>query len=303
MTTLLDALRAKSALIGDANGIDHLEGDTPHSPGKPRHTTAKYPLQLASGARAFLIVSGEGNPGLAARAARNIAAIRARLTPATAAPIVEPLEAGEAMGRSYTLWPMLRPWPEGRIARYLAKRRNEGPILNWLLSLMRETHEPMDATRRQKALHYLALLEGDTWHPDQVRSKAADAAGHIEKGNWSPISCVQHSDLWLGNIMRPPRGAAATFSVIDWPGARLDGYPFFDMCRFAISCGTSQARIRRAAAAGLRECDPASRRLTPYVLCALGQIQDNLEHFPETMFRAMLCETAAFSMKIDEGLA
>ncbi|MEQ9258496.1 MAG: phosphotransferase [Roseovarius sp.] len=303
MTDLIDALRAGSALIGDAAKIARLPGDAEKGAGKAADATAKYTVQLASGERTFLIVSSAGNPDLAARAARNIAAIRARLSPATAAPVAEPLETGTAQGLSYTLWPMLTPWPEGRLTRFIAKRRTEPQVLAWLLALMRETKAPMTEASKARALHYLARVEGDTAHSDAARRCAGEAAGRIAQGHWAPVTCVQHSDLWLGNVMLAPEGARGGFRVIDWAGARLEGYPFFDLGRFAISCGTSGARLRRAIMEGLRACDSACPGITPYVLCALGQIGDDLEHFPEAMFRAMLRDTVAFSLRVDEGLA
>lgn len=248
----------------------------------------------------FVTVSGDGNPDLVARAVRNIRQIRAHLSALSAGPIVEPLQTSEVRGRSFAIWPMLGQFPEGRVKRYLVKRALRQQVLDWLASLLIETKAETDAQERDAIARNLTRMAEDTKHPDSLRRAAAQANARLADGRWVPVTCVQHSDLWLGNIMIAPPGSPQPFSVIDWAGASSRGFPFFDLCRFAISSNAPSRLVATHVGRQRRILEADRADVVSYVLSALGQMQSDLEHFPEELFRSMASETTEFAQQFSQ---
>lgn len=295
---LIDQLRRRSDLIDDATEIQPLIPRSSTDAAVPADATSKFIVRLKSGNSCFLIVSGMGNPDLVARATRNIRDIRRKLSDRYADPIIEPLETGVALGYSFAIWPMLAAFPQGRLTRFLAKRRLEPDILDWLHGLCAETLTHTKPDARAQIAANLMLLHDDERHPIHVRRTAADVAERLAAGKWAPVQCVQHSDLWLGNIMIAPRGSLWSFAFIDWAGATVSGYPFFDLFRFCISSNTPRWLIEESLQRQLDDFDFDRADIASYVLCALGQMQSNLEYFPEELFREMVVETTSFSFRL-----
>jgi hypothetical protein len=296
--TLIDALRQCSELIDPAGTIDRVApGSAPVSE-EPADATLKLVCVSASSPPLFVTVSGDGNPDLVARATRNIHQIRALLSERSAEAVLEPLETGEVLGRSFAVWPMLSDLPQGRVPRYLAKRFIRPDVLDWISDVFGETYTAANAEERQVIAANLTRLVEDQHHPDRLRWAAEIAVERLETERWAPVHCVQHSDLWMGNIMLAPSGSATSFRVIDWAGARCRGYPFFDLFRFALSSRTSLRLVKSHVRAQLGELKADPVDSTSYVLCTLGQLQSQLEFFPETLFREMALETTDFALKI-----
>ena len=295
---LIDQLRRRSDLIDDSTELLPLGRVASIDGARPADATAKFLVRSESGNCGFLTVSGEGNPDLVARATRNIKNVRRKLSDRYAEPIVEPLETGVALGFSFAVWPMLATFPQGKLARFLAKRRLGPDILDWLHGLCAETVTCTKADEREKIAANLMLLHDDQRHPGYVRRTAAAAAERLASGQWAPVQCVQHSDLWLGNVMIAPRGSAWSFAVIDWAGATVSGYPFFDLCRFGISSNPPWRLIQENLQRHLDHFDFDRADVVPYVLCALGQMQSDLEFFPEDLFREMVVETTGFATEL-----
>ncbi len=296
--TLIKELRLCSKLIDAESAIERVALASDPISEVPADATMKLVCMGAHSPPVFVTVSGEGNPDLVARAARNIRDVRGLLSERSAEPVLEPLETGEVLERSFAVWPMLSDLPQGRVPRYLAKRLIRPDVLNWISDVFAETYSYATADERQVIAANLARLVEDQHHPDRLRRAAGIAAERLESGQWAPVHCVQHSDLWMGNIMLAPPGFSTSFCVIDWAGARCKGYPFFDLFRFALSSNASlrvvRAQVREQL--GRLKADPVDS--TSYVLCALGQVQSQLEFFPEKLFRQMALETTDFALKI-----
>jgi hypothetical protein len=303
LTDLTNQLCQISKLIDQSGTIESVvtQAATADSPVAADATT-KLVFTSAQDVPMFVTVSGDGNPDLVARATRNIKKVRRQLSERYAEPVVEPLEAGMVLGRSFAVWPMLDQFPQGRVPRYLAKRRIRPNVLDWLSGILDETHIQTNADDRRLIATNLALLYDDRRHQDHVRRAAESAADSLASGRWVPVHCVQHSDLWMGNIMIAPAGSSMSFTLVDWAGATTTGYPFFDLCRFAISNNTPSRLIKKHVACQLRRLDSNSNRIGFNVLCALGQMQSRLEHFPESLFRKMALETTNFSLNLSEEM-
>ncbi|MFC6638105.1 DUF1679 domain-containing protein [Sulfitobacter sp. JBTF-M27] len=147
------------------------------------------------------------------------------------------------------------------------------------------------------------LLAENSNLPGRVKQTAAETSEQLRLGRWRPVQTVQHSDLWMGNIMYAPRGSAWSFSVIDWAGATVNGFPFFDFCRFCLSCSTSAHLTRRKLLRLLAALELEHDAVVPHVLCSLARMQRNLENFPEELFCEMVAQTTRFAFDLAEGVA
>jgi hypothetical protein len=297
---LADLLLQRSELINRSGTTEVVTVESATGAQAPSDATIKLIHTSVDGKPIFVTVSGDGNPDLVARATRNIQDVRGQLSERWAEPVVKPLETGMVQGRSFAVWPMLSEFPERRVPRYLAKRRIRPEVFYWLSAVLAETHIHTTAADRQVISANLAILLEDRRHPDHLRRAADISANRLATGSWVPVHCVQHSDLWMGNIMVAPTGSLTSFSLIDWAGATIRGYPFFDLCRFAISSNAPSRLVKKHVISQLGQLNADSVDVTSYVLCALGQMQSHLEFFPEKLFREMALETTDFCQKFRE---
>jgi hypothetical protein len=127
-----------------------------------------------------------------------------------------------------------------------------------------------------RRLHQIAAL------PTDIKRAAQNAEDAFRSGVIPAINVMQHSDLWTGNVLKAP--SRPGFIVIDWASARLDGAPFFDLIKFALSVRWSRRMGRKeiAETSQILGCEP--KHALPYVLSGLGALHAELEHFPEQSF-------------------
>ena len=254
--------------------------------------TLKYRVSLPGEAPGFLLVSGAGNPDMMGRAVRNIALCRAQLSAAVAAPVLPPLTDGVVAGRHFALW-SARPdfLAGGRVLRVIRRRQYTGRICDWLVALAAETRKKANT---ETVSGDLGTIAGDAGLPDAIRGTAHQALDRLRAGTWVPEHCFQHGDFWSGNVLRPLRGEAVPFHVIDWAGLSAEGYPFIDMARMLMSL-RSPARVATRHVAALQEVMACSREdALAYVLAALGHTGQRLEHFPPDRYRALVGQVCGF---------
>ncbi len=291
---LAELLRQKSNIIDVSKRIELVRSEAVH---EPPDATIKLICSSEDSGLIFVTVSGEGNPDLVARAARNIREVRTKLTDYYSGPVLEPLETGVINGRSFAVWPMLLDLPQNRLHRIHLKWRLRPIVFDWLAGVLTDTH--IEATRDEKqaiAANLTTLLD-DCRHPDVLRQAAENAADRLASGKWTPFHCVQHSDLWMGNIMMGRPGSPASFRVIDWAGATIKGFPFFDLFKFSMSSCASPRLVRKYVKQQLGQLGSKNIDIQSYLSSALGQIQSNLEFFPEDIFRKMAANTIEYSQK------
>lgn len=247
--------------------------------------TQKFWVKARNGQRFVLLVSGVGNPLLMARAVENIRVARASLPSNLATHILEPVATGENDFLSYALWQYKRPFPsKGRWQKFVARRRYSAPVLDWIVSMSRETLQDADPDTFSKSLE--VICEDDRFTADMQRD-ASLAIDRIRAGIFRPRHCLQHGDLWSGNILLPTKPEEPPFYIIDWGGMQLHGTPFVDSPRLLISM-QSNARLSASHIEALRNeiaCDPED--IISYTLSGLGCIGKNLEHFPPDRYRKM----------------
>jgi len=253
--------------------------------------TLKCLVSCPSGGPGFMLVSGAGNPDLVARAVRNIHAVRARLPETIAGTVLAPVMAGNVAGLSCAVWPRHEPFlASSRLHFRFRALRYRGQLLDWVREVCAASlFEPVSQEERYRGFERpLSLLAADTGFSGEVRHKALAALERLRHGIWSPRHCIQHGDLWCGNILLPrPGDRGATHYVIDWAGASLAGYPVIDSMRLGLSLRSNPRRMRAhlKGLASVLGCE--ERDLLSYTLCAIGALGDNLEHFPPDRYRRM----------------
>lgn len=260
-------------------------------------STTKLTVSIAGCGEKFILLSGAGNPALVQRACENIKAVRACLPPPLKSPVLAPDAAGIVGGLSYAVWPRHTPLSRNRIIHALEKRRLTPRLFDWLYDVCRASmREPLNAQERRAGFEApLEFLQRDSRQCVPIR-KAADAAlQRLTSGQWSPYFCIQHSDFWFGNILKPARRRTdeeTSFFIIDWGGARLKGYPLIDMAQLSVSLGAGRRRYDMEAKRYGVTLDCAPDDMRSYLLCALGALGGNLEYFPEDRYLG-LCDKIA----------
>lgn len=255
--------------------------------------TRKFLCPAPQGGDGFLLLSSFGNPKLVARSVANIEAIRAALPAPLAGPVLAPVAAGEIASLTYAVWPRKQTLHKNRFVAAYQKWRLTPALYDWLFGLCRESLvAPADDA--ELAAGFVAPLEFMAAHPGQseaIRAAARVSLDRLAAGAWRPRHCIQHSDFWVGNIVLPSaaerRQGAPDFFVVDWAGARLNGYPLIDLVRFMQSVRAAAPRRARERRRYLEALDCDGADMTGYILAALGALGANLEYFPEDRYLAL----------------
>lgn len=247
---------------------------------------------------AVLFVSNGVNPQLVGRSVKNGIEAKKVLGSDLGSVILDPIAHGIYKNLSYSIWPLQREISSNLIVGRLQKRFVVPRIFYWLEGAARQTLcRPLN-TEMKEAIYVqpLSAFCKISRYPDQLRQLALQALHAVQKENLQPITLLQHSDLWLGNILLPRNRAAFlrkryAFYVIDWSGAAVNGVPFFDLIRFAASMRLSKASLKRLVSrhCQLLNCEVADAKL--YLMVALANVARKLEHFPESRFLDMCNQT------------
>ncbi len=197
--------------------------------------------------------------------------------------VVLPMVQGRIDGISYAFTTWRAPVPSGRFAGWIARRQLAPALLDWLEAIAGHA-------RLGDAATYIANLRALADFPyiaPLIAEQAEAAIEAVERGEAAPLHVPMHGDLWSGNILLASDRPDPPFAVIDWRGSRVDGYPIYDLVRFAESfrlpAGRLRAELRRhATALGVPMADGEVQ-----LLAALGHYARNLGEMPDDAFRAM----------------
>jgi hypothetical protein len=189
------------------------------------------------------------------------------------------LKRWEMDGVSCALFEELTSVSDRRLKRFVQLRRLTPPVLQWLRDVAALDRGVSD--RAEVCLRALADCPYEI-----LRRSAVDPLARINSGAFVARSRIMHSDFWIGNVMIDPSGSRP-FVLIDWRGSTVDGFPIFDLVKFASSAGLRRKVLRAELAAHAERlgCDIEETRT--YLLAALGHIWLHLEQFPPERFRAM----------------
>jgi len=239
-------------------------------------STIKYIIRTTEG-DVVLVVSSPASPLLVKRAVDRQRSVKSCLTGHASDPIEAPVLEGYLGSQSYAAWRRRKTISKNRVVAKMQKVALTPRVYRWLCDVAVQTLQPADPVRL--ANNALRLCQIDRI-PSEIKIMAKDAAEAFIDGRTPAIQIAQHGDLWIGNILRSGRG----FVIIDWPGARVDGSPFFDLVKLALSVGASRSAIRSEIVriSNVLGCAPIAA--TAYVLSGLGALHSELECFPEASF-------------------
>lgn len=189
------------------------------------------------------------------------------------------LKQWEANGVSCALFEELTNISDNRVKRFVQLRRLTPPVLQWLRDVA-----ALDRGVSNQAECCLQALADCPY--DNLRRSVASPLASVRSGAFVARSTIMHSDLWIGNVM-VDRSGSRPFVLIDWRGSNVDGFPIFDLVKFASSAGLRPKVLRAELAAHSERlgCDIEETRI--YLLAALGYIWLHLEQFPPDRFLAM----------------
>jgi thiamine kinase-like enzyme len=253
--------------------------------------TKSYISDQSGKKNAVLFVSNEVNPNFVRRSVHNSADAKKILGEDLGSVILTPIASGIYENLSFSIWPLERDISRNFVLRRLQKFLVTPRVFNWLEAVSRQTlcGEIGPETKEAIYLQPLAKICDQKWYPDHLRRLAEDAISHVQTDSLRPVTVLQHSDLWLGNVLLPRKQTVSArihhgFYLIDWGGANLAGIPFLDVINFADSVCLNHTRLERELARHCRllQCTFADAML--YLVVALANIGMRLEHFPESRY-------------------
>ena len=223
-------------------------------------------------------------PGRVDRGGQRAREAREVLGPVAGSAILEPTFAGEFEGRSFEVVPWQRPLTD-HLWRWRVQRWRMAPgLIRWVTLLVGVRTGP-DPTAEELARRALDVVANDAALPAPIRDGALGALSRLDNGRWTPHVVVCHNDLWKGNVLLPidassRRTTACGFFVIDWAGARLTGFPVWDLVRIAQSLRIPGPLFKWALRRQCRVlgCDLGDARSN--FLAAIGDLRIHLEHMP-----------------------
>lgn len=240
-----------------------------------------------------LFLSNPTSPLLMHRAIQRSRSAREILGRHLKSVVLQPILEGEYDGLSYVMWPRHRILSSRRLLRHVQTRSIASRVLDWLRQVQSQTCAVASGHRLVEGyLDPLGRAAVDARFSEFHCCLARRGLQEIDSGTWSPRTVLEHNDFWLGNLLLP-RGFPVRrthpfgFFVIDWAGARVQGYPFLDLFRFCTSSGASLKLMRSEVAAHCRILGCGEQHVLPYLMSALIALGSKLEHFPERRYHAM----------------
>jgi len=254
------------------------------------------PKDLADDSTKLLIESTSGSrlavghcsptiaPGKSAHDAERMQAARAALGEELGRCVPEVLWEGEVGGTSCVVQPYFHPFSRSRVL-YKMQRLALTPVLfDWLRRVAEKTAcDVAPDAELAAALGALSRAEGAD---AVVKESAAEAAERMASSSWAPRRVLMHGDLWMGNVLcgRPGRvplswARPGRFTVIDWGGLRLDGWPFRDLITASASLAAPVRRLAAEVRAHARILGRPPEESRLHLAAALAELGADLGHF------------------------
>ncbi len=245
---------------------------------------------------AVVLCSSPTSPKLVERGMSRARSAKALLGNELGRVIMTPIQEGEVLGLSYTVLPYAKPLSSNKLWRKIQRHRVIPGVLKWLRDATERTRrEPSEREREDAFIEPLRHLSQHDAMPDAIRSAAAVTLQRLRNGQWTPAHVLMHGDFWDGNILidvnnvtgRAENSWPNRFVVIDWPGAIMQGYAFFDLVRFARATGLSASRLKlevgqHGSILGCQVSDAPA-----HLLAGLGYLELHRERFPLEHFTRM----------------
>lgn len=238
--------------------------------------------------RCVLQISPPSHPDVVAEASDRAHEFAAAVGLSLASPMLMPIAEGRHRGRSFAILPHRFSFSTNKLKWPYQRAAVAPAVLNWLARLSGRADvrndDPANLSIYRTNLLALATQQG---LDKDVRDAAEDAAERLERRQFEPRICPMHGDLWLGNILRAPSGFSYPFSVIDWRGSRVRGFPIFDLVRLSMSYRLSSRRLAREIARHAEIMGCSTTDAHGHLLAALGHYAINRGEMPLPNFLGM----------------
>lgn len=192
----------------------------------------------------FVLVSSAKTPLAVKSAYDKLGVLAKKIGERLAKNLLIPLEIGESNGLTYSISAYHRPLYKTFIAKQMDLWRIRQLLINWVIDVAAVTKKPATTDEIndsfKKPLLALSLASG---LKQEYKSVALQAIEAINQNNWQPCFVCAHNDLWLGNVLSSHE---TEFLLIDWDGAMLKGYAFYDLMRVVSSLMTSKSDFKYA---------------------------------------------------------
>lgn len=249
--------------------------------------TIKLLLSCRNGEKmAALMISPEGFSNSISDNMAVTKAVKNRLSEPESSVVLDPLLEGRlASGLSYSVLPYMAPLSSNRIVFAFEKRILAPKICDWLLACTAETKTKVKEDDFNSFAEPLNAVKNSSL-PTNIKNAAALSLNRLAQGEWEPYLCLEHGDFWHGNILRK-KGGNYPFTVIDWPGANLQGYAVKDFVCLSMSLRLSDRLhlkvIKRYSV--ILNCKAID--LMGYLIASLGWLQLNLGELSEQRYNEL----------------
>ncbi len=246
-----------------------------------------------------LLISNPAFPETVCEDVARARTIAGRVRQSVARHIVTPVCEGRVAARSYAAFARLNPLSRHKGPRFVQKALAARRIVPWLADLAADTRVPApDGAGYSKCfIDPLGALVEDPDLSAPLRRFAEYSRDRVAADRPDLFTAVQHGDFWLGNVLFDRRAFAAlrpspgVFRVIDWRGARTDGYPCMDLARLCISLyGPRSTRSRGLVQRYRTALNLSEAEIGVYCLLSLGQLEAHRDQLPKERYVKM-CET------------
>ena len=230
---------------------------------------------VKDGSSKILQVSPPAFPDVIRQSVEKIAAARSVLGGDLGGVIPIPLDHWEVNGISCAFFEELQPISRIPVKRFLEVKEVTPRVLGWLRQVA--------AIDRGVSKDANSCLEALAACPFEKLRAAANVA---LKSHLQIKARLMHGDLTRGNVMHDP-SRVRDFMIIDWRGSEVDGFPIFDLVKFAEAVGIRPSILREELAAHAAKLGCELHDTRSYLAAALGYIWLNLDQFPPERFALM----------------
>lgn len=195
--------------------------------------------------------------------------------------ILEPIITGTTEGIHFVVWPYLKSISNNKILRYIQLILLKQPIISWLFSVTRYSLTATDAM--EKEISFIDPLESFITNKGisvEIRNVGKEIIHKLKNGSFTPYFVIAHNDLWVGNILLQ-RSKYQKFTIIDWAGANLKGYPIHDLLCIAIMLKLSKRELSRELRNYCNIINCPINHSIFHLVAGLAYLGQNLNNFPE----------------------